>query len=327
MRNSLSNDRRCEGARVRRCEQAESELFRDGVTARQCDGAKTRRREKEKIKLKINQSLITKHQSPGNSNSPVTSHESPLPGSSVTGQGSKIVVVPNGVDLEKFRVIEGMSDRGSGLTASEISNDGANPVKYASHFTGQECKIKTSHSRTVAPSHSRNSSRLTTHDSRAKLGFASDKYYLIWVSNPNRPEKNYKFAEEAVKLLNREDIELVPVYNTPNELLPFYYNAADVLLLTSLWEGSPNVIKEAMACNCPIVSTDVGDVAQLIDGVDGCYLADFDPNDFRQRIELALDFGHRTSGRKRIVELGIYSEAIAKKIIELYKSGIEGLRD
>lgn len=61
------------------------------------------------------------------------------------------------------------------------------------------------------------------------------------------------------------------VYNVKHEDMPFYLCAADVLISTSKWEGSPNIIKEAMACNIPIVSTDVGDVKRLLDGVHGCY--------------------------------------------------------
>ena len=100
--------------------------------------------------------------------------------------------------------------------------------------------------------------------------------------------------------------------------MPVYLNAADVLLLTSKWEGSPNILKEAMACNCPIVSTDVGDVKWLLGDLEGHYLSSFDAVDFSKKIKQAFIFGKRTCGRKRIYELGLDSENIADRIITIY---------
>lgn len=100
-------------------------------------------------------------------------------------------------------------------------------------------------------------------------------------------------------------------------------NAADVLLLTSRYEGSPNVIKEAMACNCPIVATDVGDIRWIIGDTEGCYLTSFDPGDVASKLQLALKFGRRTRGRERLIELGLDSVSVAKRIVQLYQDVIE----
>ena len=90
------------------------------------------------------------------------------------------------------------------------------------------------------------------------------------------------------------------------------------MLLTSLWEGSPNVIKEAMACNCPIVSTDVGDVKKIIKNTQGCFITSFDPRDVSIGITKALRFGKKTNGREHIKHLD--DKIIAKKIINLYQT-------
>jgi glycosyltransferase involved in cell wall biosynthesis len=95
-----------------------------------------------------------------------------------------------------------------------------------------------------------------------------------------------------------------------------YLNACDVLVFSSLQEGSPNIIKEALACNCPIVATDVGDVSERIRNIPGCYIADFTPGDFSCNIVKALDFNGRTNGRASLKNLS--TEKVAFDIKRIY---------
>jgi teichuronic acid biosynthesis glycosyltransferase TuaC len=82
-------------------------------------------------------------------------------------------------------------------------------------------------------------------------------------------------------------------------------NACDVLVLASDFEGSPVVIKEAMACNLPVVSVDVGDVAQVIAGVQGCYICRREPGDVAEKLSRVLDRLQRTDGRRAVQHLGV----------------------
>lgn len=146
--------------------------------------------------------------------------------------------------------------------------------------------------------------------------------YILFASDPQRTEKNYGLAAQALEILNLENYELVFLKNIPSEKVTSYLNGADLLLLTSTYEGSPNIIKEAMACNCPIVSTNVGDVEWVMGNTEGCFLTTFDPEEVAEKIDLALEFAAkkgRTNGRDRIMELGLDSDSIAKRIINLYK--------
>ena len=72
-----------------------------------------------------------------------------------------------------------------------------------------------------------------------------------------------------------------------------------------------------MACNCPIVSANVGDVIDVIKDTQGCYMTSFDPIDVSEKIKEALKFGRKTDGRKRIKHLDI--NIIAEKVINVYK--------
>jgi glycosyltransferase involved in cell wall biosynthesis len=133
-----------------------------------------------------------------------------------------------------------------------------------------------------------------------------------------RPEKRLDVIQAAVDILRSHDsrVELIVATGWPHERIPLFMNACDALALASDYEGSPVVIKEAMACNLPIVSVDVGDVAQVIQGTDGCYLCQRDPVDMAQKLGLALERGQRTDGRGVIQKLGL--ETTLDKLVQLY---------
>ena len=121
-----------------------------------------------------------------------------------------------------------------------------------------------------------------------------------------------------------------PMANRPIELLELkgynrdqvnalMYNC-DALLMTSKTEGSPQVVKEAMACGCPIVSVDVGDVAERTSGVEGCYVVPTrEPKDIAEALQKAIAFGERTNGREKIVEQGLCNEQVAEQLLCIYK--------
>jgi glycosyltransferase involved in cell wall biosynthesis len=163
-------------------------------------------------------------------------------------------------------------------------------------------------------------------EARRALDIDPGKSLIIFVSDPSRVEKNFNLAKESVRELSDPNILLIPVWGKTQEVLNNYYNAADVVILTSYHEGSPNVIKEAMACNCPIVATNVGDVEWVIDNTKGCYLASFDKTDFSNKLRSALIFSKksgRTNGREVIFSLGLDSLTIAGRIIKVYKKTLK----
>ncbi len=160
-------------------------------------------------------------------------------------------------------------------------------------------------------------------DYRGQLGLAKDKTYVLFIANPNIPRKNVALVKKALRILSRPEVELLTVHKVPHAKVQAYLNASDVFVLCSFIEGSPNVVKEAMACNRPIVSTRVGDVEQVIGQTSGCYLSSYEPEDFARQLEKALAFSktHKvTEGRKHLIDQGLDSRTVAWKIIDIYNS-------
>jgi glycosyltransferase involved in cell wall biosynthesis len=162
--------------------------------------------------------------------------------------------------------------------------------------------------------------QMNKENARNQLGFSNEVNYVLFSSSFDIGIKNYSLALKA--LCSIPNIKLIELKGYSRREVNLLLNACDIGLLTSLNEGSPQFIKEAMACNCPVVSTDVGDVKLLFGETEGCFLTSFDPDDVAMKIKLALDFAYkvgRTKGRDRIIELFLDSESIAKKIIDIYK--------
>lgn len=136
--------------------------------------------------------------------------------------------------------------------------------------------------------------------------------------------KDAPLAQKAVSLLHAQgamrNAQLVELRGYSRKEVNLLMCAADCLLLTSKREGSPQVIKEAMACGCPIVSVDVGDVAERIAGIDGCYLVRTrDPREIASQITKALDYKGKTLSRQRIIDCGLSNEQVAQTLIHLYQ--------
>lgn len=157
---------------------------------------------------------------------------------------------------------------------------------------------------------------------RKKLGISDDQFVILFLGSADIPRKNYKLAKESVenmtKILGDKKIELINPYGISHDKVIDYLSAANVLLLTSYWEGSPNVVKEAMACNLPIISTDVGDVKDLIEGATNCFLVDFSIDEISDNLIKLYNNRERSNGREIISYLR--DDIIANKIIQIYES-------
>ena len=159
---------------------------------------------------------------------------------------------------------------------------------------------------------------LDRDECRRQLGWSSDRFVVLFNSNGGDPVKRPALAYAAVDALRRAGVaaELRELRGRPYAEMPTFLNAGDVLLLTSRHEGSPTIVKEALACNLPVVSVDVGDVRQRIEGIAGCYLAEPDPTDLAIRLEMVAAGPRRVEGRPAIASLSI--ETVAEELRTFY---------
>ena len=152
-----------------------------------------------------------------------------------------------------------------------------------------------------------------------KLGWDSSKKHVLFPARMEDTRKNWPLAEAAVQMLNSE-IELHPFKNTPNDETPIWYNAADAVVLPSFYEGSANALKEAMACNRPVVTTDMGDCRERIEGCEGCYVANtYEVPEFAELLGKALQY-EKSGGRERLLKDGIADYQIAERLITIYNN-------
>lgn len=155
---------------------------------------------------------------------------------------------------------------------------------------------------------------------RKALGWGTNRHFILFSGAFDNQIKNAPLAQSAVNQL--ENTSLVELKGYSRSQVAQLMNAADALIMTSFTEGSPQVIKEAMACGCPIVSVDVGDVKEITDGIDGCYIAERTPESVASCLRQAIGLGKKTEGRKVIEARGMTNDIVAKKLLGIYNSVI-----
>lgn len=153
-------------------------------------------------------------------------------------------------------------------------------------------------------------------EAKQRMGLSLDKRYVLFAGSFDNAVKDAQLAKRVVDHL---DVELLELRGYSREEVTQLMCAADALLMTSKSEGSPQVIKEAMACGCPIVSVDVGDVRERTNGVEGCYVTTTrDPKELKEMLVKAMAFEGKTKGRDKIIADGLDNESIAGKLVEIY---------
>ena len=146
--------------------------------------------------------------------------------------------------------------------------------------------------------------------------------HVLFAGAFNNAVKDPELAKAVINELASEGVkvELIELKGFNRDQVNALMYNCDALLMTSKTEGSPQVIKEAMVCGCPIVSVDVGDVAERVEGVEGCYVVRTrEPKDIAAALQQALAFSGKTNGREKIMEMGLSNEQVAERLMAIYK--------
>lgn len=170
---------------------------------------------------------------------------------------------------------------------------------------------------------------------RKEMGLDLDKKYVLFSSKFTRLGKDPDFAKAVVALVDqrRRDaglsgVELLPLTGgyTKEEMVSLM-NAVDVAIVTSKSEGSPQFTKEVMACGTPIVSVDVGDVAEQVEGLDGCYISKTrDPKELAELLKKAIAYG-KTNGHQHIKDMRLDNVQVAERLVEIYEDILGSYKD
>jgi glycosyltransferase involved in cell wall biosynthesis len=153
---------------------------------------------------------------------------------------------------------------------------------------------------------------------RSALGLESGKRFVLFPFDPAIQNKRYDLVQAAVDKAKAAipKLEILVVSGVARGRMPLYMNAADVLVVASQSEGSPNTVKEAMAVNLPVVAVDVGDVASIIGSTEGCCVVPREAEPIAAKIVEVCRRGARTSGRKSMERLSM--DKVAKEIVQVY---------
>ena len=157
---------------------------------------------------------------------------------------------------------------------------------------------------------------------REQLGWNAAGRYVLFPGDPNNPRKGYQLATEAVEVAQRDSeiqIQLVPLWGVAPGQVAIYMNACDAMLMTSLIEGSPNVVKEAMACDLPVIGVPVGDVEEMLTDVNGCAFCQRDPDEIGNRLATLMKAEH-VAGRDAITGRGLDLASVARRVMQIYES-------
>ncbi len=153
---------------------------------------------------------------------------------------------------------------------------------------------------------------------RGRLDLPREGAIVFFPASVARPEKGVDVFRAALAHVDRK-VHVCYGGQIERAQMPLYMNAADVVVATSHFEASPMIVKEAMACDTPVVSTDVGDVRALFGASAGCFCVDRDPQEIARALRWALELTGPVGAREQVLARGLSPASVAARYREIYR--------
>lgn len=211
-----------------------------------------------------------------------------------------------------------MSDRGWLRRVSRVSASMADRVILPSHELGEYLTAEYTHM--PFPVDTAQFRPIDRRTARKRVGWEPDERVVLFPYDPDRPEKDYERARRVVDAADL-DVQLRTVTGKAYEEMPYYLNASDAVLVTSKRESGPMIVREAAACNVPVVATDVGFVSETLEDVCQSTVCRSD-DELTGSLELVLDADRRPNSRETVDELG--PDQFGTRLAQLYQSTLDG---
>lgn len=160
-------------------------------------------------------------------------------------------------------------------------------------------------------------------EAQRQLGWTEKLKYVLFPGNPDCPRKGFSTARAAFDRATAaiaQPMKLVSLWNVAPQDVPLYMNACDAMFMTSFVEGSPNVVKEAMACNLPVVAVSVGDVAELLAGIEGYAVCPRETDALATALVETLESNRTVEGREALQRRGLDLDTVASRLVKIYSS-------
>jgi len=159
-------------------------------------------------------------------------------------------------------------------------------------------------------------------ENKKKLGLPLDRSIILFPADPNRPEKNASILKQVEKAAKDAGENWTFLYGGKIDKsdMPLYMQASDIVVSIGQYESDGMVIKEALACNTPVLATNVGNAELYVNNRNGILIEAQPKEAYRAISKILIDNESYRNGREHLLQLGQDMECVSKNLNDIYRS-------